>query len=1122
MANLATFKDIYAEKGASFIEKLLNQYVIVTEMIDGSRFRVQRKGDNLIFFKGNDKNPINLIDRTIMVYYERPITFFDSMSVDIKNIMPEAWDFCFEYVANTKPVTVTYDSVPHNNLIITDILIRNEGGNVVKVISDTTILEKWAETFDVQDPAVIFQGKLNLQQKQKIKDYLNTSYADLESLFKTQSFTRYVVSILNPNLKKTALNNSLDNMVESIVFKFINGKKVYNAQVIDPLFQEMQKTNLKKEDRKSNDTYQIIMLDIIEFLSSLDINDVSVEGETADQRYINLISTIFNQYVATNGYKYAGMDFQTPDFAKQDVFQLNPEFIDNEVTKKILKNPAMHDLFKIMLSSFKKTRKHATDLLSDESIKIINDIVASIQKKTNAMPMENEVLDFASFLRTSRIQEEENDIFESQIFEALTLDHKEPGKEKVNMFVGRFQPFTLGHVKVLETIHKKNGLPVVVMIVRGGKPDPERRPFDDKMQLKMFKGMQKEYKFLKDAFITPNAAPDTLFNLMRPKYEPVLWGAGTDRYAQYQKMIDKYRTELNAGDDFNAFEIKRSGENISATKVREAIKDDNDKDFKKWTPKGVWPLYKDMQKILQKVGESNSFQVKSFNDFINESKDDEIINESLNSQTRNTFIKQFIASYSSKYSSASAKDRVNNITKVSVEEFTEDINTFIESHSEYTLTGPVTTIEPGEKPNIAGLPSSVTKRGAYSGKFTTIEFEVNDDEIYMILAGGSQDSAKTSTDFKESFVNYYFKNKGYGRIDKENYIEKIAEILKNLKSNGIEGTSKKVLDDNIKTLASSEETFSPGIVKSLNNAMSIGEYLANSKYSKWNIERDKIFDKVKSAGAKVSGLYSDKWNPSDIFLVKPGTESSINTETAKALAEPNEELALGYINGIFVNTWGDTSNQILGISLKEQNAQAGKAKSFLKSMKRREGTELDSYNLTKKEDSLKIAQYYKEIGNFRNKIASQVKKHSDYFTYTVDKDAFQKNNKAKVYDYTRAKYAALKMMYYLLENTTAEKNIFISIASFGLSLGKNPTFFKLIGASKGAIHEPEAFPAQSGVEIIDDNKLINIIDKNTAKGLNIDYKVKFKDEVYQVVLMIRTNTSGISTVTLEINKFKKA
>lgn len=53
------------------------------------------------------------------------------------------------------------------------------------------------------------------------------------------------------------------------------------------------------------------------------------------------------------------------------------------------------------------------------------------------------------------------------INEALKVPHKEQGKKKVNMFVGRFQPFTLGHVKVFEKMYKENGLPVVVFLVRG-------------------------------------------------------------------------------------------------------------------------------------------------------------------------------------------------------------------------------------------------------------------------------------------------------------------------------------------------------------------------------------------------------------------------------------------------------------------------------------------------------------------------------------------------------------------------------------------------------------------------------------------------------------------------------
>ena len=123
------------------------------------------------------------------------------------------------------------------------------------------------------------------------------------------------------------------------------------------------------------------------------------------------------------------------------------------------------------------------------------------------------------------------------INEALTVPHKEKGKKPVNIFVGRFQPFTLGHVKVFQKMHKENGYPVVVYLVRGGKPDPEKRPFDEDLQQAMFAKMQKQYPFLEASYVVPNGAIDTLYSAARPAYEPMMWGYGTDRKKAYNGMM---------------------------------------------------------------------------------------------------------------------------------------------------------------------------------------------------------------------------------------------------------------------------------------------------------------------------------------------------------------------------------------------------------------------------------------------------------------------------------------------------------------------------------------------------------------------------------------------------------
>ena len=209
--------------------------------------------------------------------------------------------------------------------------------------------------------------------------------------------------------------------------------------------------------------------------------------------------------------------------------------------------------------------------------------------------------------------------------EALKVPHKEQGKKKVNMFVGRFQPFTLGHVKVFEKMYKENGKPVVVFLVRGKNNDPEKRPFDEEMQQAMFAKMAKQYPFLETAIVVPNGSIDTMFAAARPAYEPVMWGYGTDRKKSYGAMIDKqsYRDQLGVDPDFKGYEIFRTDDNISASKVRNALKIDDEKTFKKMTPKSIHSFYKPLQNILEPIKENNNMKnLKSLTDFS--------VNESLN------------------------------------------------------------------------------------------------------------------------------------------------------------------------------------------------------------------------------------------------------------------------------------------------------------------------------------------------------------------------------------------------------------------------------------------------------------------------------------------------------------
>jgi cytidyltransferase-like protein len=222
------------------------------------------------------------------------------------------------------------------------------------------------------------------------------------------------------------------------------------------------------------------------------------------------------------------------------------------------------------------------------------------------------VLKFQAFV------EQKHNITESILTEGLKVNTTEHGKKLVNMFVGRFQPFTLGHAKVIETIYKQNGHPIVIFLIKSKtkkKEDAFSRPYDEETQLKMLNLLKGSYP-IQEVFILPSAGIDLMFNELRPKYEPVLWGTGTDRLKTYAYQVDReeYRRDLNVLPEFGLFEIPRDDKAVSATQVRNAMLDDDEKLFKKLTPKAIHTMYDELKSKLNKSMNESLFL--SFNQFI--------------------------------------------------------------------------------------------------------------------------------------------------------------------------------------------------------------------------------------------------------------------------------------------------------------------------------------------------------------------------------------------------------------------------------------------------------------------------------------------------------------------------
>ena len=372
---IKTLKEIYGSINRTDFDKLLKNRVIVTEKISSVSLHVQRTSEGLEFFKSNGNKPMTIIDRTLSSLYEMSIAYIKGLDSNAIEGMPHDWKFGFEYLPTLEVSAIQYDNMPTNTLILTHIQSVNEEGKVKKVLTDPNILTKWSKILGVQAPNIVFDGNLDFGQRSAIRELLSerlNRYA-YETDGKT-SFTKVLYNIFDKNVHETSLNNTLDKEIDSLVLSFNDNNKIKTYKIEDP-FRELNET------KSANHIYQITVLDLLEYLTTYDFSKIKLTEETSNKRYIEVISVIFNQYIAENATKYIGVDLKGADFSNNELFDINKVFINNETTLKHIDNKMLSELFKITLGTFRKKKNKADDILSEDLIRVLNEIVGKIEEK---------------------------------------------------------------------------------------------------------------------------------------------------------------------------------------------------------------------------------------------------------------------------------------------------------------------------------------------------------------------------------------------------------------------------------------------------------------------------------------------------------------------------------------------------------------------------------------------------------------------------------------------------------------------------------------------------------------------------------------------------------------------
>ena len=174
--------------------------------------------------------------------------------------------------------------------------------------------------------------------------------------------------------------------------------------------------------------------------------------------------------------------------------------------------------------------------------------------------------------------------------EALALDdvNTTPGKEKVSVLMGRFQPLTIAHAEIIENAYKKYKNKVIVAVV---KSKNESSPFSFNLVKEIIEKSIKvpiEVMELSTGFVGDFISP-----LRDNGKEPTVLLAGSDRIKSYQGQIKRYTEMFNLTLDVK--EIPRTASDTSASKVRAALADDDETLFKTMTPKGEHKFYKKLK-----------------------------------------------------------------------------------------------------------------------------------------------------------------------------------------------------------------------------------------------------------------------------------------------------------------------------------------------------------------------------------------------------------------------------------------------------------------------------------------------------------------------------------------------
>lgn len=355
----------------NLIESLKDKELLIYEDIQGAQIFVRWNGAKFIIKPKSINNPeLNFVDLAVQKFYSECFQYLHTLPDYVTNLLSTNWWFCFEYFPDLQPAHIEYKKLPLNNLILTCIV------KGTKYKYNYNEIVEYAKLFNVDPLPVIFKGKLNEKQLEIINLFLHTSEKDLDYVFGENNFAYFFYKILNPQLDNSFLMSDFNDNLEKIIIR-INGNDEFSFEILNPSYEKM---NL---DNKTEylETYSLILLNFLEFLQLVDTDKIKLKEITKDELYIELISSIFNEYIENIKKELKDWNLSIPEFFTEDKFKINTFLLKNQKTIDLIKSDGKIEyIFKLILSSFNKKKKKAIGIFNDKTTELFNKEVDKISE----------------------------------------------------------------------------------------------------------------------------------------------------------------------------------------------------------------------------------------------------------------------------------------------------------------------------------------------------------------------------------------------------------------------------------------------------------------------------------------------------------------------------------------------------------------------------------------------------------------------------------------------------------------------------------------------------------------------------------------------------------------------